>query len=59
GRRLLEDTLRDYGLRRNYFPSARNLRTRKGPPGRGPRAARTARALAPVALSEYRRRRTR
>jgi RNA polymerase sigma-70 factor (ECF subfamily) len=59
GRRLLEDTLRDYGLRRNYFQSARNLRTRKGPPRRRPRAARAARAQEPVELSEYRRRRMR
>jgi RNA polymerase sigma-70 factor (ECF subfamily) len=48
GRRLLEDALREYGLRRNYFPAARTLRSRKGLPSNPP-----------VELSEYRARRRR
>jgi RNA polymerase sigma-70 factor (ECF subfamily) len=52
GRRLLEDALREYGLRRNYLHAPRKLRTRKGPPR--PRAPRTPRASRPVRLREYR-----
>lgn len=58
GRRLLEDTLRDYGLRRNYLRRPGALRTRKGPPRRQA-AARRPRNRAPVPLSEYRARRSR
>jgi RNA polymerase sigma-70 factor (ECF subfamily) len=56
GRRLLEDALREYGLRRNYLHAPRSLRTRKGPPRRHqtPRAAQTARSARPVPLREYR-----
>ena len=56
GRRLLEDALRDYGVRRNYLRTSRTLRTRKGPPSRKTRVPRHAAAEPPVKLSEYRRR---
>ena len=59
GRRLLEDSLREYGVRRNYLRAARSLRTRKGPPRRLAPVSARARAGAPVPLSEYRRRRSR
>jgi RNA polymerase sigma-70 factor, ECF subfamily len=59
GRRLLEDALRDYGMRRNYFSSGRGLRTRKGPPRTRSAAARAPRGRTPVPISEYRRRRSR
>lgn len=53
GRRLLEDALREYGLRRNYLHARRALRTRKGP-SRSRRAPRTTRGSRPVPLREYR-----
>jgi RNA polymerase sigma-70 factor, ECF subfamily len=61
GRRLLEDTLRDYGRRRNYFSAARTLRTRKGPSSRHAAAPRRShdKVIPPVELSEYLRRRRR
>lgn len=56
GRRLLEDALLEYGHRRNYFPAAQQLRTRKGPARRrGVEGAPVEKVQPPIELSEYRR----